>query len=686
MESKYAPCGILRSDIELLRGDKLLLFDPGSDSYYHITEKTAKIIAFMTENMPAEDFLELLQHNGININMRELQEIILFLRSNNLLVPDYGEIPSKQQKIKKHKKNTGLLRFSSTYLFFKLPPWHPEKFFAAAGPYFSFFASKITIIILSIFALTGYILALRNAAEIKTAFLNTLSWGGLVKYFAAIIFIKILHEAAHSISAVHFKCRVRGIGIGFMMFMPRLYTDTTDSYRLKRSERLLIDAAGLIAELLIGGIAALLWSNLAPGAAKSTMFYIFAVSTVSTLFVNGNPFIRYDGYYILSDILGIENLMGQSSECLCKFRRYFFLRIGDLPHEKNRIFLLFFGIGAFIYKIFLYTSICLIIYHKFTKFLAIIMLVLEIYAILIYPCITELRIIKTLSSRSSKKAFYFMLAAGILLVSAILFIPVSWGIKIYGESISSSRIPVTLKESGYLLHDMPHTAQFVRAGEKILSLSSPRLATGINKLKKMIAYDRLQYELQSIDSEEFSLKNVTAQKIASDKIALNELERRTKSLNIIAPAEGIFVPTYRALYSGAFIPGNTVIGEISSGDIIICAYANDREISKLSPGITGKAYLQDSLSPFRVKVIRVETIAAAFKASSLLQPYGGPLAVYHGPDNNLKSSQTLYRVDLEILDENKPIPGRVLQVNLESTQQLYKKILPFIISFFHRNF
>ena len=544
----------------------------------------------------------------------------------------------------------------------------------------------MTIIILSLFALTGYILALRNAAEIKTAFLNTLSWGGLVKYFAAIIFLKILHEAAHSISAVHFNCRVRGIGIGFMMFMPRLYTDTTDSYRLKRKERLLIDSAGLIAELITGGIAALLWSNLAPGAAKSTMFYIFAVSTISTLLVNGNPFIRYDGYYILSDIIGIENLMGQSSECLCKFRRYFFLRIGEMPHEKNRIFLLFFGIGAFIYKIFLYTSICLIIYHKFTKFLAIIMLVLEFYAILIYPCITELRVIKMLSLQSTKKAFYLMLSAGLLLVSAILFIPVSWGIKIYGESISSSQIPITLKESGYLLHDMPHTARVVKAGEKILSLSSPRLETGINKLQKIIAYDQLQYELQSVDTEEFSLKNVTAQKIASDKIALRELKRREQSLNVIAPTSGIFIPKQTALYRGAFIPGNTVIGEISSGNIIICAYANDREISKLSAGIKGKAYLQDALSPFEVQVIRVESIAATFKKSPLLQPYGGPLAVYPGTDNNLKSSQTLYRVDLAITDEIKPIPGRVLQIHLESKQQLYKKVLSFIISFFRRNF
>ena len=70
---------------------------------------------------------------------------------------------------------------------------------------------------------------LRDFATVRAVFLDSLSWAGLVKYFAAILLLKFVHETAHSLAAIHFNCRERGIGLGFTVFYPRLYTDTTDS-------------------------------------------------------------------------------------------------------------------------------------------------------------------------------------------------------------------------------------------------------------------------------------------------------------------------------------------------------------------------------------------------------------------------------------------------------------------------
>jgi putative peptide zinc metalloprotease protein len=202
---------------------------------------------------------------------------------------------------------------------------------------------------------------------------------------------------------------VRGVGIGFMVFYPRLYTDTTDSWRLPRKQRLLIDAAGIIAEVLFGGIAALVWSYSPPGIMNSTMFYIFAVSTISSLLVNGNPCIRYDGYYILCDLLNIDNLMGRSADFFKHWWRWTFLRLGTAPTGEHKFIFLFFGIVSTVYRVFLYTSIILVIYHKFTKFLAVIMIFLELYSIFIYPCWKELQTIKHLSQKSVNKARYILL-------------------------------------------------------------------------------------------------------------------------------------------------------------------------------------------------------------------------------------------------------------------------------------
>ena len=685
MQAAKETTGVLRADIELLRGDELMLFDPGSDSYFKVSPKLVQIVSFLTEDIQLDTFLERLSRNGISATMDELKTILVFLRSNNLLIPRQGEVVQQQKKLKQFKEKNRLLSFSSSYLFFRLPPWRPETFFKKIQPYISFLGSKYLLFLLMIPALAGYITALRDLSEIFAVFENTLSWAGFVKYFAAIVLLKLLHEAAHSVAAVHFNCRVRGIGLGFMLFVPRLYTDTTDSWRLPRKKRLLIDAAGIIVELLCGGIAALLWFNLAPGAVRSTMFYIFTVSTLSTLLVNGNPFIRYDGYYILSDLLHIENMMNRASDCVKKTWRYLF-RLDELPTDEHRVFLTVFGISAFIYRIFLYTSICLMIYHKFTKFIAVIMLLLEFYALLIYPVYREIREIRALSVKKAKKAFWLWLAVLILLACGVLFMPLSWGISLHGIAVPSSRTPVTIAESGYLIDKFESKPRRVKQGDVLFQLESPHLDFALEKLRETQKFDKLLFTLQNLDEKEFSQRAVTAKKIDSDRIGIIELQRRKAKLAVKAEKEGVFIPALPDSSAGSLLFRNRHAGEIVSEQTVIHAYADDQEIGKIRVGNTGKITLKDNLVSCKVRVARVDALASKLEASALLQVFGGPIPVYPSEDNRYTPTQTLYCVELELLDKMPVAAGRIVSVKIDHTEQLCKYISRFVLSFFLKEF
>lgn len=686
MDAVKETTGVLRADIELLRGDELLLFDPGADAYFKVSPGTVQIISFLTEDIPLDDFLEILSRNGISATRDELKKILFFLRSNHLLVPRQGEILLQKKRLQQLKEKNRLLSFSASYLFFRLPPWRPETFFKKIRPFVSFWGSKQLLFLLMIPALFGYILALRNLTEIFSVFENTLSWAGFVKYFAAIILLKLLHEAAHSIAAIHLGCRVRGIGIGFMLFVPRLYTDTTDSWRLPRYQRLLIDAAGIIAELLCGGIAALLWCNLAPGAVRSTLFYILTVSTLSTLLVNGNPFIRYDGYYILSDLLKIDNLMSRSSDCIKKTWRWYLLRLGEPPAREHRFFLTVFGICAFVYRIFLYTSICLMIYHKFTKFIAVIMLFLEFYVLLIYPGCREIKELRILSGKSAGKALRIWIAAIILLTGGILFMPLSWGITLPGIAVPSSRTPVTIAESGYLTGKLEKKPRKVKQGDTIFQLESPHLEFALKKLRETENYDKLLFDLQNLDEKDFSQRTVTAKKISSDRLGIIELLRRKNKLAVKAEKDGIFVPALPELSAGSLLFRNRHAGEIVSSKTVIYAYADDREIGKILSGSRGRIRLKDHLSSGKVRVTRIDALDSRLEASPLLQLFGGPIPVYPSSDSRFTPTQTLYCVELELLDEMPISAGRVVSVRIRHTEQLYKYISRFVVSFFLKEF
>ena len=681
--------GCLRPDIELIRGERPLLFDRQADAYYLIPSDALPILAVLTESVPISTFLEKLKANGINMSKEDLTRLLSFLQMNNLLTPDYGVVDLKRRRLSvlSQQQNT-LLKLSAAYIFFKLPPIHPENFYDHIRPMVSWIASKFIVFCLLFPAIAGYLLLIRDFNIVHATFLNTLSWAGLVKYFIAIVILKIAHESAHSLAAIHFNCRVRSIGIGFVVFVPRFFTDTTDSWRLPRSQRLLIDAAGIITEVLIGGISALIWSYLPSGELKSTLFFIFAVSTLSTILVNGNPFIRYDGYYILSDIVGIENLMSRSSEYFKQWWRWHFLRLGSRPISKHGLFMLSYGIGCFIYRIFLYTSIILVIYHKFVKVIALVMVFLEIYSILIYPAYREIQTIRILSKHSVNRARLFIVAALLVAAAIILFTPVSWTIRLPAEVTSSSRRIVSLQEGGYLTSPLPHRQRLVAEGDEIASLVSPMLDFAIQRLDTVLRYDKTLLSIQLVETAKNGDSLVTAEKVSSDELSHRELLRRKDILKVRASSSGTFLPYVTELSPGVFIPKGMLIGEIVSGSPILHAYAQDNQISHLTEGQIAYVRVRDSLETWKAKIVSVNKVPARLTLSPLIQFFGGPIPAY-APENNSKEYQSilpLYSVELVFLDDNLPLPdfGRIASVSFTHSARLYDKVRQFTIAAFRK--
>ncbi len=682
--------GVLRQDIELIspgkHGDFFMLFDPQADAYYRITAQTMQILALLNRSYTEAELLQHTTSAGIDAAAEDILRLFSFLKQNNLTVPQYGEIIKKQHVQQEQKKKTTFLRLSAAYLFFRLPPWRPEKLLQRLRPYIKFLASKPFLYLLAIPAFLGYLLAIRNFGKVCSTFADTLSWAVLGKYFITIIFLKVIHEAAHAIAATRFNCRVRGIGLGFMVFYPRLFTDTTDSWRLPRRQRLLIDSAGIIAELLMGGIAALLWFYLAPGAMQSTMFYIFAVSSLSTLQVNGNPCIRYDGYYILCDLVKMENLMTRSAEYVKSCWRWYLLHLGKKPAAERGCFLFCFGVCSFVYRLFLYTSIILLIYQNFTKVLAIIMLILELYSILIYPCWREFKTIYALSRRSVSKSGVYLLSFVLLIAGAILFMPLSWSFSIPGEVIAEQVVLLSAKESGYLKTPIPHTARFVRKGTVIADLDSPHLDFSRRRLEALLTQDLVRWDLQQRDKTKIPASKLSWEKLKSDRLAADELLRRQKDLVITAESDGIFVPHFRKTDAGSFVPKGAAVGKLISGETRIQAYAADQEFEKLKPGISVTIRCPDTLKQYTGTIHTVDPVPARLKDSPLLQLYGGSIPVYPDAKGEHMSLLPMYRIEI-IPEKDFPAElGRSVSVKIRHSERLAERIWTFLIFIFRKEF
>lgn len=138
---------------------------------------------------------------------------------------------------------------------------------------------------------------------------------GLVLIGLAVV--KVLHELGHGLTCRHFGGECHEIGIMLLVFAPTLYCDVSDTWMLRSKwRRAAVAAAGIYVELVIGSLCLWLWWLSEPGLFNTCCFNLLLICTVSTLLVNGNPLLRYDSYFILSDLLGVPNLWQTSRSCL----------------------------------------------------------------------------------------------------------------------------------------------------------------------------------------------------------------------------------------------------------------------------------------------------------------------------------------------------------------------------------
>lgn len=681
---------MLREDIKIIppgrHGAYTMIFDPVSEIYFKISPIAAQIIAKLDRDYDLEEFHAKLNRLGIFISLEELNELIFFIAGNNLAAPEYGKYEHKREQMAKLKKIPWLLKLSSYYMFIKLPPWHPRKFFETISPYVSFLVSRQMLCVYLIPAVLGYLLALRNFGEVRDAFWASLSWAGLVKYFFAIIMLKFIHESSHALAAMRFKCPVREIGISIIFLYPRLFTNTTDSWRLPRQQRLLIDAAGLIGEIICGGVAALCWCYLAPGAAKSTMFYIFAVSTLSTLLVNGNPLIRFDGYYILCDLLNIENLMQRSTEFIKQLWRCYFFRVVPPPVEERPWLMGGFGIAAFIYRVLLYTSIILIVYNQFIQVKAVAALML--YSVGLLPIIKEAKSIRAMSKKAGGKVNWTFSLITLCVVIAILFLPLSWNVVLPGEIKASNSRLVTVAEAGYLTSKWHEVAVPCKKGDIIANLESPLMDLQIQRIESALKEDSVLVDLQQSERSTFGDSLLTLQKMDGNSKLRSEMLRRRELRRIKAEVDGIFVPALFNISPGSYMANGLVIGEIVSNSSVIYAYANEQEVKVLKKGQHVSVTLPDSPAEINGKIKEIDPIPAKIKNSTLLQMYGGELAVFPDETNpgEFYSAQALYRV--EIVPQGKVpavfLPGRSVRARVYRRDILANEIWSFLVTAFRR--
>ena len=255
-------------------------------------------------------------------------------------------------------------------MFMRFPLLDPDQFLVRTLPLLGRLISPLGAMVWLVTVIGALKIVADHFPALQEQSQSVLAPANLFLLYAGTVLIKTAHEFGHAYFCRRFGGEVHVLGIMLMIFTPIPYMDATSSWGFRnRWKRILVGAAGMIVELFIAALATFVWANTGPGTLHSLAYNMMLVASVSTLIFNLNPLLRFDGYYILSDLLEIPNLHQRALQQLKHgIERYVFgIKQSESPARTRTEagWLATFGVTSGLYRLVVFGSILLLVADRY---------------------------------------------------------------------------------------------------------------------------------------------------------------------------------------------------------------------------------------------------------------------------------------------------------------------------------
>jgi putative peptide zinc metalloprotease protein len=503
-----------------------------------------------------------------------------------------------------------LLWLLKNYLFLRLRLVRPDGFLRAALPLVSWTFSR------------GFLLAVLGTAALGLWLVGR-QWdaflGGLLDFatpqgaaLAAVVLMgaKVLHELGHGFAARRYGCRVPAMGIAFIVLWPVLWTDTTGAWRLtSRRQRLAVDGAGVVVELALAAFASVAWALLPDGPGRSVAHLLAGATWITTLLVNLNPLMRFDGYYLFADWLDEPNLQDRSF-ALGRWRlRELLFGFGEPPPEAlpagRRRLLVGYAWAIWVYRFFLFLGIALVVYHLFFKLLGILLFAVEIWWFILRPIAGEFAAWGERRRRLRLNRNTAGLAAVLAALALLALLP--WRGRVEAPAVLQAGAEAVLyAPSAAVLDRVPVEGTWVEAGGEVARLRSPDLELRVEAAERRVAHLGAEVAAASVDAEAAQRALVAWQELEEAGAELEALRARRAELVLRAPVPGRVIDVPGHLVQGDWIAAREPVGMVVSAGATVRAYLDEADLGRVRPGASARFYPEHGLGapvPLRLDAV-----------------------------------------------------------------------------------
>lgn len=476
--------------------------------------------------------------------------------------------------------------------------------------------------------------------------------------------IKALHEIAHGLVAKRAGAAVNEMGITFLVFVPVPYVDASDTVALAdKRQRMAVAAAGIVAELLLAALALTLWLNVDGGMLRDLAFGTLLIGGVSSLLFNGNPLLRFDGYYVLSDAIEVPNLATRANAWYGYLVRSHLFGVtsavtpATAPGERR--WLLAYAPLSWGYRLLIGIAIAFFLVDRVPSVGILLALVL-VGSQFLLPLLGQVRYLVGAAELQGRRPRALGVTAGLvgLALVAVAAVPIATSSYVEGVVLLPERNVVRAGAEGFLRERLVDDGDRVAAGDALFVLDDPMLAVEL-------AVSRARVTEMALRRDRTAMTDPVAREIQRERLAqardeLAELEQRQQRLVVRSPADGVLRLAVGDDDDGRLIGQGDLLAHVADSDrALVRVAARQHDAIRIRDGIADVHVLAASARDWTGSGRLVDEVPAAtdvLPSAALGSRAGGALAVDARDQAGTRTLDAFYAFDVAIDDPPHALP------------------------------
>ncbi|MDO4574504.1 MAG: HlyD family efflux transporter periplasmic adaptor subunit [Planctomycetia bacterium] len=568
VSSSARPLAIrVRPDISAKRQKYLgksywIVKDPVGLKYYRFQDEEYAILNMLDGKNSLDSIKDNFQKTfpPQKITLEELQHFIGSLHQSGLIltsVHDQGYQLYERSIVRKRKERLGAF---TNILCIRFKGFDPERLLNAMYPFFAWIFHPATMFLSLVMMVSALLLVLTHFDTFYQklpAFQQFFTPENGLWLAVVLGMTKVVHEFGHGLTCKHFGGECHEMGVMILVLTPCLYCNVSDSWMLpSKWRRAAIGFAGIFVEVWLASFATFLWWYSTPGLLNNICLNIMFISSVSTIIFNANPLLKYDGYYVLSDILEIPNLRQKASTILSRKAGEWFLGL-EYPEDpflpqRNQVIFAIYAVAAACYRWVVTFSIAMFLLQVFEpyglKILGRIIVLMSLYGLLVMPLykVCKFFYVPGRLEKVKKVRFYISLTVLLLGIAFLCFVPLPYRIFVPAEIQYDRGDTVYVVVDGAISRILVRPGEEVEKGQPLAVLENNDIELQISELIR----EQKQYESQlltlrrlaTVDPKANQQVPATEESLRAVNLQLEERRQDQSRLVIRATRAGRVVP------------------------------------------------------------------------------------------------------------------------------------------------